>query len=95
MQFTEFAYKRFEIAGQKYVNPDGTNQAMSRDNVLDILEELADAYIIARLGTMRGISICPKIASRLEDLGEEILDEYRYIPEGYKVESVERIVRPV
>ena len=44
---------RQEKAGEKYLLPDGTNQAMFRDNGLDILEELADALNIAELWRQR------------------------------------------
>ena len=47
MNFTEFAKARQAKAGQKYVREDGQNMAMSRNNLVDVLEELADAYNIS------------------------------------------------
>lgn len=45
----EFTRIRAEQAGQKYIMASGENQATYRDNTLDILEKLSDAYHILGL----------------------------------------------
>ena len=44
-----FRATRQLVAGQKYINPDGSNQAWERDTVQDIAEEIGDALTLLDL----------------------------------------------
>lgn len=91
--FIDFARRRFAIAGQKYTDVDGTNQALRRDNLLDVLEELADAYIIAELSwKLRGFDIGPMIMAQIEEIGGWLVHVYKTTyPGEWKHDGVERI----
>jgi hypothetical protein len=47
--FKTLCNARQEKLGKKYLNEDGTNKAFQRNNLKDIIEELADAYNISTL----------------------------------------------
>lgn len=93
MNFREFAIARFQIAGQKYIE-DGENAAFHRDNYLDILEEIADAYIIARFAEMRGIGHATELVEHFNELGGDIMVVWKDLADEFKDENVERIVTP-
>ena len=49
--FDDLCNHRQKTAGDKYLMPDGTNQAMFRNCPLDVAEELSDAHNILELWT--------------------------------------------
>ena len=48
-QFIEFAKERARLSAEKYTLADGRNAGLVRDNPVDVLEELADAYNVSLL----------------------------------------------
>lgn len=56
-KFNDFAGARANLSAHKYTLPDGRNAAFERDNPVDILEELADAYNISKLWTQHYMEV--------------------------------------
>ena len=45
-KFEDFAIKRQKVAGRKYRMDNGDNKGLYRNGLQDVLEELADGYVI-------------------------------------------------
>ncbi len=93
MDFRQFAMKRFQILSREYTE-DGVNQGMFRDNLLDVLEELADALMITKIAVVRGLGPAIELERELEDLGQRVIELWHEIPDEFKREVAARVVKP-
>ncbi len=91
---------RQEKAGQKYLMPNGENQALYRDNGYDILEELADSLNILQLWQLRlpqdeaTIRCCDCLRIRIMEATDWVLKLRGWYPDtGRDLIPTERAVK--
>lgn len=101
VDFFEIARARLENNKGKYLASDGRNAAYYRNNILDVIEELADGYnicllMIDRLMEAQNAEYIPTInvaipyAVRLAELGVELARLMDRVPAELLMENVDR-----
>lgn len=97
-EFNRLRRARQENAGAKYVGLDGRNFAFGRDNLIDVIEELADAvniieFLKERLKDHQRIftTMLPvEIQQRLTILANECYDLRDWLPRELQQEDTDR-----